>query len=419
MQLSRRVEIRPTASQRRALLQHAGNARWAYNWGLRRKQEAYKVRKAALATGVPKEEAPKVPTAVDLHRELNALKKLPVEAGGVPWMYAASKCAPQEALRNLDEAFTHFFRRCREKAPKKGYPKFKSRKRGIGGFRLTGTVKVAQKEVTLPTIGRVRTMSGEAAYLPTGKHGEVAVTEKAGRWFVSVREQGESRPALPNGGPSVGLDMGVRKLAVLSDEVVFENRKALAGALRQLQRANRRVHRRQKGSANRGKARQRLAKVHYHVGNLRRDALHKASTAITKRYGRVVIEDLKIQNMTSKGRFKSGLNRVMLDASLGEFRRMLEYKGILYGCEIVVVHPAYTSQDCSCCGARNDCGSSEIYRCASSCGLVIDRDFNAARNILKAAASRSEAQNACGATVSRANPGWPARRVEAGIEMLS
>ena len=109
MRLGLRVEMRPTRKQLRAFVRHAGTRRYAYNWGLRRKKDASKKREIALLAGIPPSKAPKVPTAVDLHRELNPLKKRPVEQGGVPWMYEVSKAAPQEALRDLDKAFSHFF----------------------------------------------------------------------------------------------------------------------------------------------------------------------------------------------------------------------------------------------------------------------------------------------------------------------
>ena len=126
-----------------ACKQHAGAARWAYNWGLRVKQERYRATKES-------------PTAIALHRELNALKKT-----DVPWMYSVSKCAPQEALWNLDAAFTHFFRRCALKKQGKwkgklGYPQFKTKKKGLGSFRLTGRIVVSEKAIVLPRLGRLR-----------------------------------------------------------------------------------------------------------------------------------------------------------------------------------------------------------------------------------------------------------------------
>jgi transposase len=123
-----------------ACKQHAGAARWAYNWGLRVKQERYKASK-------------KRPTAIELHRELNALKKTQV-----PWMYDVSKCAPQEALWNVDAAFAHFFRRCALKKQGKwkgklGYPQYKTKKKGLGSFRLTGRIVVLEKAIVLPRLG--------------------------------------------------------------------------------------------------------------------------------------------------------------------------------------------------------------------------------------------------------------------------
>ena len=418
MKLARKVEVQPTPTQRRALLQHAGNARWAYNWGLRRKKEAWTARKAALEAGTPPEAAPKVPTAVDLHRELNALKKLPVEAGGVPWMYEASKCAPQEALRNLDTAYKNFFERVKagqKPGQKPGHPRFKSKKSGIGGFTLTGAIQTEERVVTLPRLGRLRIKPGDHGYLPAGTPVKVSVTERAGRWFVSVRGP-EVEEAAPNGGPSVGLDLGVVRLVTLSDGAVIENRAALASEARKLRRKQKEVSRKQRGSSNRRKARHRLARVHARISHVRSDALHKATTAIAKRYGRVCIEDLRVRNMTrsAKGtvaepgrnvRAKAGLNRGILDASFAEFRRLLEYKARLYGCEIVAVSAAYTSQRCSRCGYvdPNSRRSQAEFRC-TTCGYEVHADLNAAVNIHVAGSCTPETKNACGAAVRPERP---------------
>jgi putative transposase len=165
---------------------HAGGARYAYNWGLQRKQEAYRT------TG-------KSPSAIDLHRELNALKE-----SEAPWMYAVSKGAPQEALRNLETAFAHFFRRCKLKREGKlqgkvGYPRLKTKKRGLGSFRLTGSITVFPHAIQLPRLGRVRLKARN--YLPTSgvKLLSATVSEQAGHWSVSIQvEQEQAVP--PNSG---------------------------------------------------------------------------------------------------------------------------------------------------------------------------------------------------------------------------
>lgn len=414
MRLARKTEIQPTPTQLRMLLQHAGNARWAYNWGLRRKQEAWAVRKAAIESGVPAKEAPKVPTAIDLHRELNTLKNLPVEQGGVPWMYEASKCAPQEALRNLDLAFKNTFRRLKA-GEKPGFPRWKSRNKGIGGFRLTGSIRVEQSVIVLPCIGRVRIKPGDHGYLPFGKHEQVSVRERAGRWFVSVLGP-DTEEAQPNGKSEVGIDVGVVRLATVSDGTVIENSKALAKGLRKLKILQRSVARKVRGSANRRKARAKVARTHARVVNVRTDALHKATTFLAKSHGRIGVEDLDVRRMTASAagtkenpgrdvRRKARLNRALHDASFGEFRRMLEYKAKLYGCKIVAVPPAYTSQKCSACGhvAAGNRRSQAVFVCLR-CGFAANADDNAAVNIKVAssdAGSCPESINACRSGVRR------------------
>ena len=265
-----KTELDPSNAQRTALLRHAGVARFAYNWGLRRKMEA-------------RAHGEKTPTAIDLHRMLNALK--PTE---FPWMYEVSKCAPQEALRNLDRAYEAFFRRCKSGAKEKGFPKFKSRKKGIGSFALTGSIHVEDAAVCLPRIGRLRLK--ERCYLPTdAKILRATVSERAGRWFVSIAVDEEVHlPPAPLG--VIGVDVGIAHLATLSDGTVFENPRALRGAEHRLAHLERSVSRKRKGSANRRKAVMRLARLHYRISCIRSDAVHKASSAIAKRASVVGIE---------------------------------------------------------------------------------------------------------------------------------
>ncbi|NJP05729.1 MAG: helix-turn-helix domain-containing protein [Chloroflexaceae bacterium] len=168
-----KTELRLNNRQRTHCRRHAGAARFAYNWGLRRKKEAYQAKQ-------------KMPSAIALHKELNALKK-----SQFPWMYQVSKCATQEALRDLDNAFAHFFRTCKLKKQgqhhgKCGYLRFKSLKSGIGSFRLTGSIAITNTHVKLPRLGQLRLK--ERGYLPTNARVlSATVSEKAGRWFVSVQ----------------------------------------------------------------------------------------------------------------------------------------------------------------------------------------------------------------------------------------
>ena len=186
------TELRLNNTQRTFCLKSAGVARFAYNWGLRIKQDEYK------ATG-------KSPSAIELHKRLNVLKQT-----DFPWMYDVSKCAPQEALRNLDRAFENFFRRIKA-GEKPGYPRFKSKKRGVGSFRLTGAIHVTQTHIQLPRLGRLRLK--ECGYLPTvAKILSATVSEKAGRWFVSVHVE-EDIPTPKRNDTACGVDVGIAALA--------------------------------------------------------------------------------------------------------------------------------------------------------------------------------------------------------------
>jgi len=361
---SYKVELDLNDRQRTACLQHAGAARWAYNFGLRRKREAY-------AAGQ------KTPTAIDLHRELCVLKKT-----DVPWMYAVSKCAPQQALRNLDTAYTNFFRRCKQGAKKKGFPKFKSRKRGIGSFTLEGAVRATDRTITLPRIGAVRLK--ECGYIPSGATiKSVVVSERAGRWFVSVRTD-EPEALLPPGSEMLGVDVGIKNLATLSDGTVFENPKALRKAQYLLRQRQKAVSRRAKGGANRRKAVQRLARQHWRVACVRSDAIHKATTAIAKRAAVLGIESLNVAGMMKNHRIAGALS----DAGLSEFHRQLDYKTKWHGGTVVKADRFFpSSKKCSSCGRVKDTLllSERVFRC--ECGNVIDRDENAAINLKNLAVS--------------------------------
>ena len=256
---------------------------------------------------------------------------------------------------------------------------------GEGHFAVTGAIAVGPCTVTLPRIGAVRIMPGDRGYAPTMRYVAASVVQEHGEWFVSVRVEAADAEPAPEDAPRVGLDIGVRKLAVLSDGTVFTNPKALRRAELRLKRAQRVLSRRVRGSGRRRDARKRLAARHQRVANVRRDALHKATTMIARMHPVVVVEDLKVRGMTrrahGKGRaVKAGLNRSILDASFGEFRRMLAYKLAMRGGRLIAVHAAYTSQTCSACQSRTNCGSNETFTCAA-CGFTVDRDLNAAINI--------------------------------------
>ena len=366
---SYKTELDPNDKQVTHLLQHAGAARWAYNWGLRRKIAA-------------RQSQQKTPTAIDLHKELNLLKNLPQESGGVSWMYEVSKCAPQEALRNLDTAYENFFRRCKSKAKRKGFPKFKSRNRGIGSFSLTGAIHVTERTIQLPRLGVLRLK--EDGYFPVGVPIKSAtISERAGKWFVSISTD-EPEPVRPTGTEVLGCDVGIKHLAVLSDGTVFENPRALKNAQTRLRLLQKTVSRRVKGSSNRRKAVHRLAHQHYRVHSIRTDSLHKATSAIATRAKVLVIESLNVSGMMKNHRLAGALS----DSGLAEFHRQLEYKLKWSGGQLIKADRFFpSSKTCSACGTVKESLSlsERIFIC--DCGFSLDRDLNAAINLRNLAGS--------------------------------
>lgn len=360
-----KTELRLNDKQRTACLKHAGAARYAYNWGLNQKKMAY-------------ENGEKTPNAIELHRRLNAIKLTEL-----PWMYEVSKCSPQEALRNLDNAFSRFFQK------KGGFPKFKSKKKGIGGFRLTGTIKVTENTIQLPRLGTLRLK--EHGYLPTAsKVLSATVSEKAGRWFVSVLVE-EDLPEVygqKDEHDIVGVDLGIKTLATISDGTKYENPKPLKTKLRKLKKLQQGVSRKVKGSSNRKKAVAKVARLHYRISNIRKDTLHKMTTTLAKTKRVVGIEDLNLSGMM-KNRC---LSRSIADLGLFELRRQLEYKGGWYGCKVVLADRFFpSSKTCSECGEINENLTLADREWTCACGVLHDRDMNAAKNLEIVAVSSTEA----------------------------
>ena len=201
----------------------------------------------------------------------------------------------------------------------------------------------------------------------------------------------------PRGG-AVGIDLGIKTLATLSDGTVIENPRCLAASERRLKQAQKALSRKVKGSCRRTKARAKVARLHAHVANQRLDAMHKATTWLASTYSEICVEDLNAAGMVKNHR----LAKAVSDAAFGEFRRQLEYKTARTGAVLHVIDSWYpSSKTCSTCGrVKAKLSLNErTYRC-DGCGLVMDRDLNAAVNIC-VAGSAPETQNAHGGTVSR------------------
>lgn len=371
---SYKVELDPTNVQITNMKKNIGAARYAYNWGLSKKIQSY-------------EQKVKTPSAIDLHRELNLLKKTEI-----PWAYECSKCSFQEALRDLDNAYKKFFNNCKKgKSGKKGFPKFKSKRNEKQSFRLTGSISINNNRINLPRIGKVKLK--EIDYIPKdSKISQATVSKRAGKWFVSILIEIEYKP-LPQNEKVVGVDLGIKTLATCSNGIIYDNPKALKSNLNRLKFQQRRLSRKVKNSKNYEKQKLKIQKLHYRISNIRNDCLHKATSKIISDNQVIVLEDLKVSNMMKNHKLAQAIS----DVSFYEFRRQIEYKAKWNNKQVIFVDKFYPSSKlCSSCSRKKENLnlSDRIYKC--DCGLIMDRDLNAAKNLEKFYTDSSSEINACG-----------------------
>ena len=395
-----RFALDPSSHVERALASHLGARRFAFNWGL----ALVKARLDARARG----EDVAVPwTLPALRREWNRAK-----ATVAPWWRENSKEAYASGLAGLAAALRNWSdsRKGRRKGRRMGFPRFrkKGRDRESVGF-TTGAIRVDdQSHVVLPRIGRVRTHEPATALLERVRAGtarvlRATVSREGGRWYVSFTCEVDREPGTPRRPEAVvGVDAGVRQLAVLSTGEVVPNPRPLRKALRKLARLNRELARRWPGSRHREETRRRLARLHARVVHIRQDAMHRLTTRLARTYGTVVVERLQMAGLLRNRR----LSRALADAALAELRRQLAYKTAWYGSRLIEADPFYpSSKRCSRCGVVKAALPlwERTFRC-DACGCVLDRDVNAARNLAALAAavagSGPETENARGGNVS-------------------
>jgi putative transposase len=394
-----RFELSPNAAQRRALAQHIGAARFAYNWGLEMALRAL-------------EEGRRLPSAPELHKAWNAWKR-----ENAPWWTGVSKCAPQEAFRDLEKALKNW------KAKRARFPRFK-RKKSLDDnkARLTGTIKVFPRQVQLPRIGLVKTKerTDKLVGLIQAKKARIlsaTISREADRFYVSLTCEVERPDPKPKEVRSeedvVGVDLGLSSFATLSDGTRVEAPKPLAKRLRLLKRRSKQLSRKEKGSNNGRKAALALARLHRKVKNLRRDFLHKQTTWLARTKPAIVVEDLSVRGLS-----RGPLSRSVADVGWGTFLRMLEYKAKWYGATLIVAPRSFPSTRlCSRCGHLHGKMplSQRVFRC-EACGLEMDRDLNAAINLKKyglahltGSTGSSPGSHACGDPSSGGTAllGWP------------
>ena len=461
-----KTELKLNNKQRTVCKQHAGVARFAYNYGLVRKQEeAQKRKEAADPTSI------RIPNAIDLHKEIVELKHTPEKS----WLAEVSKCTPQQALRDLDKAYHRFFTKLSK------YPRKKKKGKSPDSFYLEGTIHVGDTWVQLPVLGKVALY--EKSYIPTdtgkgapvlrepptysknanGKNKNAAerkkerehwpigtrefvsatVSRQGEHWFVSVLVREQVAPMEPATGDVVGIDLGIKEMAICSNGFTAHNPKALRGRMKALKRAQKHLSRtlpkagaaptkksrrqqkkkdrpydpnRQRserrlkqwvkaalkpavapvaspvsvGKPNQGKNRlkvkHKVAAIHKRIADIRKNALHQATSHITakaklsgERPKALIIEDLNVKGMMQNHK----LAQAIADVGIYEFERQLTYKCEQQGIALYKAHPFFPStQLCSGCHqmpTKHIDLSVRSYVC-EHCGLALDRDRNAAFN---------------------------------------
>jgi putative transposase len=402
-----RYALDPTPKQQRALASHCGAARFAFNWGLALVKDRMDARQAGDEVDVPW-------TLPRLRREWNLAK-----SDVAPWWEENSKEAYSSGLDSLARAFKNYWDSSngRRKGARVGFPRFKKRGRAPDTCRFTtGAIRVEpdRHHVTLPRLGKVRTHESTRKLTRrveqhTARIRSATISRRAHRWFVSFSVELQREVPATNGKASiVGVDVGVRYLAVTAGPglvaQIEENPRALSQNLRVLARAQRAVGRRKPGSKGHEESRRQVARVHARITNVRCDALHKLTSRLARSHGTVVVEQLNVAAMLRNRH----LARSIADASFGQIRRMLTYKTNWYGSHLHLADRWFAStMTCSACSLVNaKLGLAErTFRCAG-CGMVMDRDENAARSLANLVArSGRETLNARGSDVRPGNTG--------------
>lgn len=351
MNLTHKIRLYPNKQQTQALQKACGVARFTYNYALSLWKQEY--------------EAGNEPTAMKLKKQFNAVKE-----EKFPWVYESPKDCNQQPFANLQKAFQRFFK------TKKGYPKFK--KRGVhDSFYISNDkASLLGGKIRLPLIGNI-TLSEQPRF--TGKIMSFVVSKDVDTWFVSVSYELPNPSVKIQNNEVVGVDLGIKSFAVLSDGTVIENPKFLNKLEAKLKREQRRLSKKQKCSANRGKQRIKLAKVYRTIRNRRQDFLHKLTNFLAKTKQEIVIEDLNVSGMLRNHK----LAKSIANLSWAEFRRQLEYKTKRFGSLLTVVDRFYpSSKTCSMCGLKLEklCLSVREWICPS-CKTNHNRDVNAAINL--------------------------------------
>jgi len=363
------IKLNPTKAQKVFFAKSFGVARFSYNWALNKWQEDYK-------NGEKQ-------TAQKLIKHLNSIKKKEFV-----WMQETGKTCSQYAIWNVETAYKKMWKE------KTGYPKFKKKgvKDSFVAVENYQSFKQKDNKIWIPRLGWVKCCE----YLRfEGKVNNVVISRKADIYFASVNIISNETPMGSESQATVGVDLGIKSLAICSNGKVFENPKALKKNLKGLKRLQRGLSRKVKGSNNRKKQQMLVARKHYKVSCIRKNALHEVSSYLVNNFGKIVIEDLNVKGMVKNHKLAQSIS----DCGWGELTRQLAYKALWNGVELVKADRYFaSSKTCSNCGHKKEVLklSERVFNC-EVCNHTQDRDLNAANNLANYSPTQKYCESeACG-----------------------
>jgi putative transposase len=351
-----KIRLKPNMKQRNYFNSASGGSRVAYNWALAFLRDEY--------------QAGRIWSFNDLKKAFRVIQDLKF-----PWMRDFTKCSPEQAMADLHQAFKNFWK------GKGGYPKFKKKGSRKSFYLSNDQFKLEGKKIKIPKLGWVR-MREELRF--SGKIMSATVSETAGHWFVSIAVDLGDQPRLMSKTKTqvVGVDLGIKALATVSDGTQFRNLRPLMSLEKKLKQLQKHLSRKVKGSRRWLKCKSKIARLHYRIACIRKDYLHKITTHISRNYSHVVMEDLNVKGMMANGKLAKHIG----DASFNMFKQMIGYKAD----NLIFVDRFFpSSRMCFDCGQVHDMPlSSRMMDC--DCGNKIDRDLNASNNLCRQALSTTD-----------------------------
>lgn len=358
MEKAYKYRIYPNKTQQERIAKTFGCCRFIYNYFLDKRIELYKTQKESL-------------TYNQCSKLLTDLKK------EIEWLKEPDKCSLQNSLKDLDVAYKKFFKE------HSGFPKFKSKKNRHRSYRtnyINGNIRFLNKHIQLPKLGNVKIRD---KMIPFGRILNATISQEPnGHYYVSLCCTEVEVNPLPKTGISIGIDLGIETFASLSNGDKIPNPRFYERSEKKLAKLQRSLSRKTIGGSNWNKARIKVAKLQDHIKEQRRDFLQKLTTDIVRCYDTICIEDLDVSSM--KETTTTVRNKHVGDVSWYEFRRQLTYKCNWYGKELTVINRYYpSSQVCHACGNQDTKKDESIRKwICPFCGTTLDRDINAAINIL-------------------------------------